>query len=102
MLYRTIAWEFDCYTRLPLPNTGTDFEYTKANGLHACPTEWRMLKDIYLETMQEHVGGRMEKDAELIGHECMAGGSVGFKIELVLFDIELIFSTLTIPVLIQN
>ena len=56
-MHRTVRWKFDGDTRLPFPNAGADFEDAQADGLHAGAAEGRVLKDVGLETMQEHVGG---------------------------------------------
>lgn len=88
--------------RRPLAYPRPDFKHAKPDRVEGGRRPARALQADVLQGVQEHVGGAVQKQTELIGREAMAGGAVRMQEGLVILDESFRPSACTIDLLIQK
>ena len=85
-----------------LSNPRADFQQAKLDRVEVGPGPLRASHADVFERVQKHVGGAVQKEPELVGHEAMAGGAVRVQEGLVILDEAFHASAPTVALLIQK
>ncbi len=90
--WRQVEWDFG----FEFNDAGTDFEQMQADDIKLGTGKLGGTEGVFPEGVEQDVGRRMQKEAELIGSEFVAGGAVGFEVDFVVFDMVFHLAAATI------
>lgn len=85
-----------------LTHEGGNLEELDPDSVDRGVGQLRPLEQVGAQGMEKDIGGGMQEEAELIGLEAMAGGTIRLEVEFVLLDTELVLTAGTVDVAIED
>jgi hypothetical protein len=85
-------WQVQLDSCFQLNDSGSDFQEFQPDACKGRRGKTGAFEQVRAERMQQDIGRRMQEQAEPVGKEAVAGGTVALGIGLVLLDVEFVIA----------
>jgi len=85
-----------------LDDSGSCFQEFQAYAVKGSRAETGSLEQVVSETVQQNISCRVQKQPELVCKKTVTGGTVAFRVGLVILYVQLIISSSTVDILVER